>query len=267
MKNFLKCGMLVVMALYLVACGSVESNHVGVRTTFTGEVKVQEEQQGFYTAVTSSVDEFSCKEITIELDDMRPKAADNLTMEDMDIEVYYRVNCDQIAEQHLKYSNRTVRDGQNGIYYAGYLMVRSFAREASYNAVSTYDSLEVHKNRDAIGDTIAQVTQAALEIDDPGIYSITKVIIRNADTDQSVEEAIRLAVRKDKELEAVTKQVEILEQQALANQGLQVSLTPEILTQQYLEVLGSAAASGNLKLVDLGCQGGALLNIPLRNDG
>lgn len=265
MKRIFVLVFLTLAALYLTGCGSIESEHVGVRTTFTGEVKTQEEGQGFYTAFTSDVKEFSCKEITIGLDNMRPKAGDNLTMQDMDIEVFYTVQCDQNAEQHLKYSDRTARDPNTGVYYAGYHLVRSQAKQASYDTVAKYDSLQIHKNRTQISDAILNGTQALLDSDDPGIYQITKVIIRDATTDPSVEESIRLAVRKDKELEAVQKQVAILEQQALANQKLQVSLTPEILTERYLEVLGSAAESGNLRLIDLGCQGGALLDIPLRD--
>lgn len=258
MRNIMLALLLVIGGFGLTGCGSIESEHVGVRTTFTGEVKLQEEQQGFYTAVTSSVDEFSCKEITIALDDMRPKAGDNLTMQDLDIEIYYKVLCDQIAEQHLKYAQGTASGG--GIYYAGYNLARSFGREAAYNAVTKFDSLQVHLNRDAIGAEILEETQLALDNDDPGVYTITKVIIRNAETDSSVEESIRLAVRKDKELEAATKQVQILEQQALANEELQVSLTPEILTQQYLTVLQTGAENGSLKMIDLGCQADFMIN-------
>lgn len=265
MRNIFLVLMLAVGSLYLTGCGSVESETVGVRTSFTGKVNTQEEGQGFYTAVFSNLDKFSCKEITIELDDMTPKAGDNLTMKDMDVEIFYKVACDQNAEQYLKYSNRTAYDSDVGLNYAGYQLVRSLGREATYNAVAKYDSLQVHKNREAIGGAILNETQKQLDADDPGVYTVTKVIIRNATTDPSVEQSIRLAVQKDKELEAVTKQVQILEQQAAANAKLQVSLTPEILTQQYLEVLGKAADGGNLKLVDLGCQGGALLDIPLRD--
>lgn len=263
MKNII---VLVLISLTLIGCGRIETNMVGVRTTFTGEVKTQEEPQGFYTAFTSNVMEFSCKEITISLQNMQPKAGDNLTMKDLDIDVYYTVKCDQTAEQHLKYSNRTQRDPDLGVYYAGYNFVGSRAREAAYDAVALFDSLDVHKNRELIRETIREQTQRMLDGDDPGVYHISKVIIENAVTDPSVEDSIRLAVQKDKELEAVQKQVEILKQQALANQQLQVSLTPEILTQKYLEVLTAAADSGNLKLVDLGCQGGALLNIPMRDE-
>lgn len=263
LKKYWKLVLAALLSVALVGCGSIESETVGVRTTFTGKVITAEEPQGFYTAFFSSLDKFSCKEITIELDDMQPKAGDNLTMRDMDIEIFYKVTCDQNAEQHLKYSNRTAADGS--VHYAGYYLVRSLGREAAYSAVARYDSLQVHKNREAIGAAILAETQKQLDADDPGVYTVTKVIIRNATTDPSVEKSILLAVQKDKELEAVTKQVQILEQQALANAQLQVSLTPEILTQQYLEVLGTAAESGNLQLVDLGCQGGALLDIPLRN--
>ena len=76
-------------ALLLSACGAIESGNVGVRTSFTGSVNTTEMQQGFYTHITSDVQEFSTKEITVALMDMQPKAKDNLTLADLDLEVYY----------------------------------------------------------------------------------------------------------------------------------------------------------------------------------
>ena len=97
------------------------------------------------------------------------------------------------------------------------------------------DSLDVHKERTLIKNRIQAQLQAAMDGKEPGVYTITRVIIRNADTDASVEESIRVAVKKEKELEAATTQVLILEQQSLANDKLTASLTPEILQARYLD--------------------------------
>lgn len=248
MKNLL----LAILAFAALAgCHSVETNNVGVRTTFTGEVQTAELPQGLYAVVTSSIDEFSCKEITVLMDNMTPKAGDNLSMQDMDIEVYYTVACDQIAEQHLKYSDRTAYDQSEGVYYAGYRVVQSEGRNVAYDAVSDLDSLDVHKERTLIKTRIQSQLQAAMDGKEPGVYTITRVIIRNADTDASVEESIRVAVKKEKELEAATTQVLILEQQSLANDKLTASLTPEILQARYLDVLQIGMENGSVKFYNL----------------
>lgn len=246
---------------YLTGCTSVETGNTGIRTTFQGEVQTQELAGGnLYATVTSSIDHFSCKEITVLLENMTPKAGDNLSMEDMDLEVYYTVSCDQVAEQHLKYSDRTAYDSAEGVYYAGYRVVQSEARNAAYNVVSGVDSLEVHKNRDQIRKDIMVQVQDAMDGKEPGVYQITRVIIRNADTDASVEESIRIAVKKDKELEAATTQVLILAQQSLANEELTASLTPEILQARYLDVLEIGMKNGSVKFYNLGADANMLLS-------
>ena len=260
MKRFALVVLALVAMNFLSGCTSVESGNTGVRTTFTGEVKKQELPQGLYATVTSSVDHFSCKEITIPLDNMTPKAGDNLSMEDMDIEIYYTVLCDQVAEQYLKYSDRTAYDQNKGVYYAGYRVVESEGLNAAYDAVSDLDSLEVHKNRDVIKKRIKEQLQATIDGKEPGVYTITRVIIRNADTDASVEESIRIAVKKDKELEAARTQVLILEQQSLANDKLTKSLSPEILRSKYLDVLQIGMENGSVKFYNLGEEANVLVN-------
>ena len=47
----------------LSACGKIHTGHAGVRTAWNGKVDTSLESEGFYTAVTSHVDEFSAKEI------------------------------------------------------------------------------------------------------------------------------------------------------------------------------------------------------------
>ena len=230
-------------AISMAACGAIETGEVGVRQTITGQVKAEEMQQGFYTHILSTVFEFSAKEITIELMDMQPKAGDNLTLDDLDIEVYYTVKPSQIADLHIKYANRHQR-AKNGGLYPVYDLVRSVARAATYETVSEYDSLVVHQAREKIRLQIRERTQALLYATDPGVFTITKVIIRDVKTDPTIEESIKLAVARNKELEAKKIELEIAQEQVLINEALTKSLTPEILMQKRLEVIESACQKG-----------------------
>lgn len=228
--------------LLLSACGAIESGNVGVRTSFTGSVKTAEMQQGFYTHVTSKVQQYSTKEITVALMDMQPKAKDNLTLADLDLEVYYTIDPSMVSEIKIKYSGRDRKSG--GIWYPAYDLVRSVARAACYDAVSEYDSLTIHQQRDKIKEQIRQSTQSVLDKTDAGIFQITKVIIRDVKTDPSIEQSIKLAVARNKELEAKSIELEIARKQVEINEALTLSLTPEILEQKRLEVIESACAAG-----------------------
>ena len=59
----------------------------GVERTL-GNVKQVALPPGVYQTITKTVDEFTAKEIAIPIDNMRPKSSDNLTMQDVDIDVY-----------------------------------------------------------------------------------------------------------------------------------------------------------------------------------
>ena len=178
---------LALIALTLSACGAIQTGEVGVRTTFTGKVVPQEIDQGFYTHLTSKVHEFSTKEIAIELFNMQPKAGDNLTLDDLDIEVYYTIEPSSVVDMHIKYANRHERAG-SGSYLPVYNLVKSFAREAVYETVSEYDSLVVHQERDKIRLQVKERTQEALDATDPGVFQIQKVVIRDVKTDPTIED-------------------------------------------------------------------------------
>jgi regulator of protease activity HflC (stomatin/prohibitin superfamily) len=83
-KRILLGIVLLVGALALLtSCGTVESGNVGVRTTL-GKVNPEEVEPGVYFGLPgiSRVQEFSAKEIGLDLNDLTPKARDNLTLRD-----------------------------------------------------------------------------------------------------------------------------------------------------------------------------------------
>jgi len=256
-----KYPLIILMALLVAACGRIETGNVGVRTAWNGKVVLEEVAPGFYTSITSSVEPFSAKQITVELFDMKPKAKDNLSLSDMDIEIYYTIDSKQSAEITIKYANRNAWDRNTGVWYPAYNLVRSFARESAYAAVAKYDSLEIHKHRDTLRDSIQSSLQAKLDETDPNVFQIKKVVVRNLQTDPSVENAIKLAVAKNKELEAKLIELDIAKKQAQINRALDASLTSKILRIRELDVMEKAITEGSKPLVIFGNGATPLINL------
>ena len=75
----------------------VGTGNVGVRTTL-GVIAPDEVTPGVYMKwpVISTVQEFTGKEIAIDLQDLTPKAKDNLSLQDMDVTVYYKAKAASI---------------------------------------------------------------------------------------------------------------------------------------------------------------------------
>jgi regulator of protease activity HflC (stomatin/prohibitin superfamily) len=193
---------------------TVETGNVSVERTL-GKVNHEEQLQGlnFKMPFLTSKQEFSAKEIAIDINDLTPKAADNLSLKDLDVSIFYRVPQDRVSELYVKYAQASGR-GTDGIYLPAYGLVIREARSAIYEQVSKIDSLQLHKQRESLQTDVLQELQSRLESSDPGDIIITRVVVRALNTDPSIEAAIRDAVEAEKRLEAKEVQVEIAKKDA-----------------------------------------------------
>jgi regulator of protease activity HflC (stomatin/prohibitin superfamily) len=241
--------------------GVIETGNVGVRTTL-GHVKQDELDAGVYLAVpgVTSVQQFSAKEIAVELNDMTPKAKDNLSLRDMDVTVYYRVAPGKVAEIITKYASQSVRMEGEGFWRPAFTLVTAVSRNIVYEEVARIDSLVVHTQRDNIGLEIQRGLQTALDKNDPGVFHVSRVILRSIVTDPAIEESIRLAVANQKKLEAMKVQVDIAQKEAEvkiteakgiaeSNHIINQSLTREYLQHEANVALHTFAEKGNTNTV------------------
>jgi osmotically-inducible protein OsmY len=259
-----KLFVLMLLAM-LVGCGTIESGNVGVRTAWDGEVQLNEESQGFYTSWISSVDEYTAREVAIELRDLQPKAKDNLSLEDMDVDVYYQTASTKIADLKVKYTDRDANNGQlDALWFPAYHLVRGYARNVVYEEVARHKSLEIHEARDEMARSIKNNLQTVLDQSDPGAFTVTKVVIRKVKNDSTVEQAIKEAVAKDKILDAKKIEIAIAKEQVKINHALDKSLTAKILRSKELDVMEKAVDSGSQPLIIFGSNATPLINIPAK---
>lgn len=243
------------VAVMLSGCffGRIETGHVGVRTEWNKTVQLQEVPQGFYTAIFSSVDEHVTKETELYLSDMQPKAKDNLTMAKLDVSVFYTINPAMVADTFVKYANMTVYD--RGLNYPGYLLVKRMATRATFNIVAQHESLTLHTMRPIIEDKIMQKIQNDLDINDPNVFTITKVVIQNALTDPELEKTIRESVQMEKLAEKKRNEIQVAEAEAerllveAQGQAAAIKEVSEALTDQYvtfkqIEIMAGFAPAG-----------------------
>lgn len=255
-------GVLIFMSAY-----TVQTGHVAVERTL-GKVNHEEQLQGlnFKMPFLTSRQEFSSKEIAIDINDLTPKAADNLSLKDLDVSVFYRVPQDRVSELFVKYAAASGR-GADGVYLPAYGLVVREARSAIYEQVSEIDSLQLHKQREFLQTEVLEELQARLERSDPGDIQITRVVVRALNTDPSIEAAIRDAVEAEKRLEAKQVQVEIAKKDAEieierakgiaeANAIINSSLTAEYLQHEVnTALLEFADNQGSVVVIPANMQG------------
>jgi regulator of protease activity HflC (stomatin/prohibitin superfamily) len=251
----------VALSVVFGVAGTIGTGNVGVRTTL-GVISPSEIGPGVYVKwpVISSVEEYSAKEIALDLNDLTPKAKDNLSLRDFDVTVYYRVKDAAIAELQAKYAGQSVRAPEGGYYLPAYELIFRVARNVAYEEIAKVDSLVMHTRRDQLADAIRTNMQAELEKADQSVFAVTRVVIRSVMTDPSIEEAIRAAVANQKKLEAMAVQTEIAKKEAeirvteadgiaRSNRIIAGSLTREYLQHEANLALLKFAEKGNTNTV------------------
>lgn len=250
----------VIAFVLTTGVGIIQTGNVGVRTTL-GTVSMEEVDAGIYFKwpLIATVREFSAKEVSIDLNDMTPKAKDNLSLRDLDLTIYFGAAPSSIAELEVKYSNQSV-PGEDGTIYPAYELVRRVARNVAYEEVARIESLVVHTRRDDLAAAIAKNIQAELERNDPGVFRVSRVVVRAILTDPSIEESIQQAVANQKKLEAMAVQTEIAKKEAEiritqakgiaeSQRIISNSLTREYLQHETNEALMKFAEKGNTNTV------------------
>lgn len=244
---------LVLAAMLAVGCGRIETGHVGVRTDFNKTIETTELQPGWYGAVFTSVDEFVIKETELALDDLKPKAKDNLSLKDLDVSVFYTVNPGMVADLLVKYSGMSQKGGQ--YWYPAFSLVERVGRGAVYDATAQFDSLTIHTRRNELESAIHERVQSEMDKSDKGVFTVTKVIVRQVVTDPALEQAIQQSVQVQKQIEAKKGQIDLAKAEAerqrveaegtaKANKILADSITDQYIRYKQVEALASFAKEG-----------------------
>jgi len=256
MKRHLKLAFLGALTM-LTGCsmGTIDSGDVGVYREFNGSIEKQVRDTGFYFFWSGSVKEFTARQVDISfsskgLGTLKPKANDNLSLQEFDCDVYYTTTAAQIPDLVVKYTNEDAEVAQN-IYAVAYQWVEQQANSAAQTVVSQYDSLAVNQNRDKIAGLIQQELQKRLDNENPGAFHVDNVVIGNVVTDPSIEAAIQRNVNAQKELQTAQIQQKINEQVAKNNAAVSQSITPQILAQRQLDILERMAAAGRLTIINV----------------
>lgn len=237
----------------LSACTQIDTGNVGVERSF-GKINATPQPQGLYATVFDSVDEFTTKEVSFPLADMSPKSRDNLTLKDLDIDVYYRVEPARIPALYVKYQGDYARHGDvieksttPDVLVIGINRVMRAAREATYISAASFDATTMHTQRTEMAESIRKNLQAELDKSDRGSFLITSINVRNLLTDPAIEASIRARAQTDQDIARKHKEVELAKAEADrlraqaqgeadANRILSESLTGSVLQLRMAEL-------------------------------
>lgn len=247
---------LVLLPALLAGCTQIDTGNVGVARTL-GKVSAEALPPGIYFTLFKTVDEFTSKEVLFQLENMTPKSRDNLTMQDVDLDVIYKVDGAQVPALFAKYQGdvvkhgQIVKDGSSDLIVSHSRVVRE-AREAVYKAIASFDATTMHTKRAELSELIRSSLQAELNKADVGAFIVTSVNVRNMVVDKGIEEAIRQKAATDQRIEQAQRELALTqaeaakaiaaaEGQARANRILAESITPQLIRMREIEAQRDAA--------------------------
>lgn len=268
MKNLFKLS-LVAIVIGGTGCTQIDTGNVGVESTF-GQVKADEAGPGMYFTMFKTVHELSTKEVAVQLQNLTPKTKDNLTMADMDVDVYYKTDPTKVADILVRYSGDV--STEKGDSFAGYNFVYRNAREAAYGTANQFNAADMNTRRAEIAEMIRAKLQTELdEKVGKNWFIITNINVRALTTDKRIEDAIRNAAqtqfevsRKQQELQLAQAEAERLvveaQGQARANEIIANSITPNLIRLREIEMQAKFAKEGTHTVL-MGGAATPLLNV------
>lgn len=254
--NFVMLGAIVVVLIIggCTSIGRIGTGEIGVRTTFNKEIRMEEQQQGFYFAFFESVTKYNVKETTIYLQDLKPRASDNLYLDELDVQIRYNINPSMVAEQIASVAGQTYIN-DSGERFPNFHLVKANALGVINDVIDKYPSLKVQSNRPAIEAKIREQLQIEMDKAAKNVYTINSVIISAVVPDKTLEASIQKAVEMEKLVEAeqnklalaeASAKIKLVEADAMAksNSILNQSLTPQLLEWERLKVQAQFAGEG-----------------------
>lgn len=181
--------MLVLVAAGVVSmtgCSRIESGHVGIRTTFNGEIEPTPLGVGFHQTLIGSVHKYVANEITWKINGLTPQTKDRSQLEDLDLAYTYTVDPNSIGQLVVKYKGRDAEDG-NGDLYPLALYVENVVKTATTDVVSHYDALEANEKREEIRNAIRAQSLAIFKDDGlANTVQIHQVFIKNMQLSKAI---------------------------------------------------------------------------------
>lgn len=262
MKRISAIAFATMLAISATACTQIDSGNLGIEKTM-GQVKPDELTPGTYFTLFKTVMEVNGKETAIQLNDLKPKAKENLTMQDFDADIYYQVNHAAAADLLVKYAGdlteSKVGEGDDakgdGSWIIGRNLVTRHAREAVYAAVAKQPFAEMQNKRAELASDIERTLQQELDAKaGKGAFVITNVVIRNITSDANLEASIRQAAQVEFQTRQREAQIKLAaaeaerrrieaEGEARANKIISDSLTPQLVQIKLAEMSRDAAVA------------------------
>lgn len=252
MNRIAKFAVILAAGSSLAACTRIETGEVGVRRSFDKTIETTELQPGSVNqTIFGDVLTFPTKDVSVDIADMTPLAADNSTVADFDMSVIYSINPTSVAELYIEKNRGFHAENEDGDTLLMYNYIRQLGRNAAYKVARRYESLKMADNRAEIEQLVRQeiVNQLAAEKLDAQI-DVSQVLVRQVKPADNIVASANALVQaqneqKRKEVEVKTAKLEAERIAALnANKG-----ATEYMAAMALQDIAEGVKNGKVQSV------------------
>jgi regulator of protease activity HflC (stomatin/prohibitin superfamily) len=162
-KLFLVVSIALAFGLGATGCTIVDTGEVGLRVNFDKTIESTELVAGsFNQTVVGKVLTFPVKDVSVDVRDLQPLAADNSTMKDFDISVVYNIMPAAVSDLYINKSRAFHMVDNTGDIYLMHAYIYQTARNAVYKTARKYEALNMNDNRAQIEQEVQATMVATL---------------------------------------------------------------------------------------------------------
>jgi regulator of protease activity HflC (stomatin/prohibitin superfamily) len=251
----------VILLTMILAVGwtQVPTGAVGIVRT-AGKIQPSVLLPGVYFYWFSKVEYISTKDVPFVLENQAPQTKETLSMAEVDIDVFVRVNPAFVVPLVIKYQGdlvqlkNTIKSGKDvvttdadDLYVVNYNRIMREGRDALYRTFAEYDAKDINASRGQIATNFTAKLQKSLDASDPGAFIVADVSVRKLEADATIAKTVADRAKAAQAIEVeqlLIKKAEVeaqrlivtAEGQAKANRILSESLTPALTQLKMKEM-------------------------------
>jgi regulator of protease activity HflC (stomatin/prohibitin superfamily) len=189
-------------------CTIVDTGEVGLRVNFDKTIEPEERVAGsFNQTLVGKILTFPVKDVSVDVQNLTPLAADNSTMKEFDISVIYNITPSSVSDLFINKSRSFHTVDDSGDIYLMHAYIHQTARNAVYKTARKYEALNMNDNRAQIEQEIQEVMTATLNEEKLNGIVISQVRVGGMVPSDAVKASADNLVRAKNEEK--TKEVEV----------------------------------------------------------
>lgn len=201
----------------MVALDRIEEGNFGVGRSINGMYKEDFIKPGFSFNYLTRVYEIDGRNNLISIADIRPKDADGLLLQDLDMNIIYNVNPERSVQFIREFRDINPSEGDTGVYALGKGLLAKEAQRIAVEVIRGYSSSDMLDSPAVVEETMRAKLQERLDKKfGEGLFEIAGVNFANIQVSPTVEQRIAATAAQEASAAVAKAQEESLGARASA---------------------------------------------------